>query len=294
MVMQAPRFISRLLKDPPPRFVFELSESGIAVGRAGRPPRTGFQGFDPGVVVVSPVEDNVRDMDALSRAVRPLAPPGEKKRQRAVLILPDFSVRVSVLDFDAFPSEPSEQKALVRFRIKKSLPFDVDSAAISYFPQHVGKKWDVVAAAVPLSILARYEAPFRAAGFHPGVVTTSSLCALEMAGAAGVSVMAKLSGRILTLAVGDRGTLKLMRTLELSEGSAEEIIGHLFQTLAFVEDQLGARPKQILTCGLGDMAGDIEYEFPAECAPLRSRLGLPDASNAGLHGYLEAHEELAA
>ena len=51
------------------------------------------------------------------------------------LILPDYCARVAVLDFDTFPSDPAEQLALVRFRIKKSVPFDVDSAIVSYVEQ---------------------------------------------------------------------------------------------------------------------------------------------------------------
>ncbi len=31
------------------------------------------------------------------------------------LILPDYAARVSVLDFDAFPTSPEEQLSLIRF-----------------------------------------------------------------------------------------------------------------------------------------------------------------------------------
>ena len=51
------------------------------------------------------------------------------------MILPDYAARVSVLDFDSFPSTPEEQLSLVRFRVKKTIPFDIDSAAVSYYVQ---------------------------------------------------------------------------------------------------------------------------------------------------------------
>jgi len=86
------------------------------------------------------------------------------------------------LDFDAFPSDAKEQMALVRFRLKRSVPFDVESAAVSYCAQPaVDKKTEVVAAVAPLEIVSRYEAPFRAVGMLPGLVTTSALAALELA-----------------------------------------------------------------------------------------------------------------
>jgi hypothetical protein len=47
----------------------------------------------------------------------PLAsPPTGIASARAAVILPDYCARVAVLDFDAFPDDPEEQQALVRFR----------------------------------------------------------------------------------------------------------------------------------------------------------------------------------
>lgn len=288
--------ISRLIDDPPPQYVFELSEAGLAAARLDpkAPPRIGFQPFPPDTIAVSPVRDNVLHMEGLAEAIAALAPKTDK-RVRAVLILPDFSVRVSVLDFDSFPAEAEQQRSLVRFRIRKSLPFDIDSASLSYHAQPNGKKCDVVVAVAPVEILARYEAPFRAAGFHPGLVTTSSLCALEMAKAEGVSVMAKLSGRTLTLAVVAGGVLKLHRAIELSCTDPAEVASHLFPTFAYMEDQLNARPERVLVCGFGPHTqgiwSEIGREVDAEAVPLRSRFGAPEQHNAGLFGYLESAQE---
>ena len=58
--------ISRLVKDPSPNYVFELSEAGIAF--AQRPGDAGFAPFDPGTLVVSPVEDNIHKADAATAA----------------------------------------------------------------------------------------------------------------------------------------------------------------------------------------------------------------------------------
>ncbi len=289
--------LNKLLNDPSPRVAFEISEAGLAVGHITKSgPQTGFQPLERGTVAVSPVEDNIRNMEAFSARVQALAPRGEKKRQRAAVILPDFTVRVVVLDFDAFPPEPDQQIALIRFRVKKILPFDVEAAAVSYLPQPDGngKRTDVVVAVAPMEILARYESPFRAAGFHPGLVTTSALCAVEMAPREGVQLMAKMTGRALTLAVLHKGRLKLMRSIELSEnGGVSEIAAHLYPTFAYMEDQLGAKPDRVLTCGFGAvLTENLAGEIQTECATVRSRFGMPDQFNAGLLGYLESMEEL--
>ena len=44
-------------------------------------------------------------------------------------------MRVVLLDFDTLPSNPAEAEGVVRFRLKKSLPFDVDKAKVSYHAQ---------------------------------------------------------------------------------------------------------------------------------------------------------------
>jgi type IV pilus assembly protein PilM len=288
--MPMPSFLKKLWNDPPPRFAFEISESGIALARTGTPPEIGFQPLEPDVISVSAVHDNVLRMEALTEQVKAFAPRGEKKRQRATLILPDHSVRVSVLDFDAFPSDPKQQLPLVRFRLKKSLPFDIDAGAVSYYAQPNGQRVDVVVAIAPIEVLARYEMPFRAAGFDPGLVTTSTLCALEMVKDAGVAVVAKLSTRALTLAVLDHGVLKLLRSIELSGGGMAEVASHLFPTFAYMEDQLGQRPQEVLTCGFGRESDDLAAEIGQPCVPVRSRYGLPDQFNAGLLGYLQCLE----
>src|SRR5512140_61126 len=163
--MAAKSFLTSLLKDPPPAFVFELSEAGIAVARTTSPPQIGFRAIEPQVITVSPVEDNVLKPDILAGHVRALAPARDgRKRQPAALVLPDCGIRVSVLDFDAFPAEAEDQLSLVRFRIKKSLPFDLEGAKVGYHAQANGrgKQRDVVVVVAPIETVARYEAPFRA------------------------------------------------------------------------------------------------------------------------------------
>ena len=67
---------------------------------------------------------------------------------------------------DSFPTDPKEQLSLVRFRMKRSVPFDVESAVVGFHAQgRKGKGTDVVVVAAALEIMARYEAPFRAAAW---------------------------------------------------------------------------------------------------------------------------------
>jgi type IV pilus assembly protein PilM len=280
--------LMKLIQDPPPDYIFELSEAGLAYVRPGMA-QPAFEPLEPGVIAPSPIHDNVLKADALADTVRTLTSASTgRKRGRAVLILPDFSARVAVLEFDSFPTDPKEQHSLVRFRMKRSVPFDVESAVVSYYPQAArGKGAEVVVVAAALEIVSRYEAPFRAAGLHPGLVTTSGIAMLELERRPNISVIARMNGRVLTVLVQQSGVLKLVRTVELTETKHEEIMGVLFPTIAFIEDQFQTKPECLLFCGMGEVEGwEADLGTPVEI--LRSRFGTPNQFNAGLHGYLQS------
>src|SRR5579863_5365879 len=168
-----------------------------------------------GVIAPSPVKENILDPTAFAAAVRTLTPPSTSRRKRgATLILPDNCVRIAVLDFDTLPQKEEERRPLINFRLRKSVPFDIDEAALSYFPQ-AGKK--VIVALAPSEIVAHYEAPFRAAGFHPGLVTVSSLAMLDLLPEAGSLVLAHHSPGALTVIALSDGVVTIARTLELGD-----------------------------------------------------------------------------
>lgn len=287
--------IARLVKDPPPAHVFELSEAGIAhatgTSRASSLD-TGFEPLPAGALEVSPTEDNLRQVELIlpvlgSTAAKPGSAKGGKRRRTAAVLLPDACARISVLDFDSFPAVPAEQASLVRFRVKKTIPFDIDSAAVGYYVQPGGdkkSKTDVVAVTVALEVLARYEALFRNAGFHAGDVTISGLAMLNLYKGQESAMLAKLAGKTLTVMVAASGKLRLFRCLTLEETTEEEIRSVLYPTFAYAEDELGAPIRRVILCGF---PAPLE-NLPCETEPLRGRFGAAGPFNAGLLGYLEA------
>ncbi len=286
--------LKRLIQEPPPSMVFEISESGIAAARVGSKVEVEFRPLKPGVLSVSPLKENILDPDEFSLAVRAFSGlQGSRKRRDVALILPDFCTRIGILDFDEFPSDAKEQLSLVRFRLKRSVPFDVESAVVSYWPQtDARKQCDVVVVMAPLEIVSRYEAPFRAAGMAPGLVTTSSMAALELAPESGLSVLAKITGRVLTVIVRRGGVLKLVRCLEVASQELDDIAAVLLPTFVYIEDNLGGQAEHLLLCGFGGQADAAQRRFQAELGVpvelLRSPLGVPGENNAGLLGYLRS------
>ena len=68
---------------------------------------------------------------------------------------------------------------MLRFRLRKMLPFDVEHAGLSYQVLVENKKeCKVLAAVMPGPVLAEYEAAVRQAGYEPGAVLPTSLAAL--------------------------------------------------------------------------------------------------------------------
>lgn len=219
------------------------------------------------------------DSAAFAEAVKKLVPPGRGKRNTA-LILPDNSVRIAVLDFDTLPEKEEERRALINFRLRKSVPFDIDEAAVAWFTQ-TGRK--VVVALAPAEIVTHYEAPFRAVGIHPGFVTVSCLAMLDLLPAAGSLMVAHRSpGNLSVLALKD-GVITIARSLELTQD--DEIFSDIFPTMAYIEDQGGGRPERLFLAGFGADSNTAASRLSAE-------LEIPVAPifepHPGLAGYLSS------
>ncbi len=285
--------LSNLFQDPPPTHAFELSEEGLAYAPVSEPTLAEFSHFEPGVLLVSPLHDNIQQPQVLLEHIRSLAPANGQRKRRAAVILPDYCARVAVLDFDTFPSDLEEQQALVRFRLKKSVPFEVETAVVSYAEQEkTGAKVEILAAVMSSDIVVQYEAPFRAAGFHPGLVTTSSLAALNLLAPDGISLLVKLSGRVISVLVMQDNAVNLARCIEMEGGRLEDIESVLHPTIAYIEDELKGRPKQIWLAGFGaemeQLAPRWETEWGVAVQAVHSRFGPPRRGTTGLLGYLES------
>jgi type IV pilus assembly protein PilM len=290
--------LANLLKDPPPTHAFELSEEGISFAPVSGPARADFAPFEAGVLLVSPVHDNIQQPHVLLEQIRSLVPANGHRKRRAAVILPDYCARIAVLDFDTFPSDADEQQALVRFRLKKSVPFEVDTAVVSYVQQPrtsngpANARVEILAAVMSSEIVEQYEAPFRAAGFHPGLVTTSSIAALNLLDADGITLLVKLSGRILSVLVLMDNAVKLARCIEMDQAGVLDIESVLHPTIAYIEDELKSRPQLVWLAGFGAEAGEFaprwESEWGVAVQPVRSRFGAPNRNNSGLLGYLES------
>jgi len=165
------------------------------------------------------------------------------------LVLPDTAVRVFVLDFDSLPTKAAEAYPVLRFRLRKMVPFDVEHAGLSYQVLVENKdECKVLAAVLPGQVLAEYEAAVRAAGYEPGAVLPSGLAALDVDDSMEAALIANLSALALTTSITNGQDLLLYRTIDLPDDPilrAQEVQRGIAVAAAYYEDKLGGRARML-------------------------------------------------
>jgi type IV pilus assembly protein PilM len=143
---------------------------------------------------------------------------GSGRGRDVTVVVPDAAVRVLLLDFDQLPGKAAEALPVVRFRLKKLLPFDTDDAVLSYQVMSSGKGGvQVVAVAIPKSVLDEYEGVVTAAGYLPGAVLPSTLAALAGLDEAEAPALVVNAGpRGVTTAIVKGGVLLLHRSVDMA------------------------------------------------------------------------------
>jgi len=177
-----------------------------------------------GAVAPSLRPGNIVDRVAVTAAIRAaLEQIGERADARnanLTLVIPDSAVRVLLLDFEALPGRESEALPLVRFRLKKLLPFDSDEAMVTYQIMSTSKGVvRVLAAAIPRDVLSEYETAVREAGFEPGCVLPSTLACLAAVDDAQPALLVNANSLGVTAAIVRGGVLLLHRSVDLQEHS---------------------------------------------------------------------------
>ena len=244
----------------PPAAV-ELSPEGVlaaALPGPGDAPVYAFASLPPGALVPGIGEPNIRSAEEVSAAIRSALNQVSPRTRAVTLILPDTVVRVFMLDFDSLPARAADAIPILRFRLRKMVPFDVEHAGVSYQVLSQEKnEWKVLAAVLPGPILAEYEAAVRSAGYEPGAVLPSSLAALEAIDSMEAVLTANLSPLALTTSIANGSDLLLHRTLDLPESPAlrlAEIQRGIAVAAAYFEDKLQAPARTLHYAGYYETA----------------------------------------
>lgn len=316
-----PSFLPISTQQVRPRLVCEIRSSSVVVARADTTTSLLAQ-VAHAALPVGTVTASVRGVNFANRPAIVSALQSTLSRVRAgsrdvTLVVPDASARVFLVDFDSLPSKAAEAIPVVRFRVSKLLPFNAETAAISY--QVLSQRQGIVqvlAVAMPREVLEEYESVVREAGFEPGSILPSTLATIGACSATEPVLLLNLDEASLTTAIVRRGEVLLHRMLDLHhivETTVMEEAGNIVETVsvvhsvaahvelqqaltvatAFYEDLIGVAPRQVY------LAGDPEAETLHEVATelglevtellqssdiLATGIGVPRSLLAGVRG----------
>lgn len=282
-------------KDRRPRIACELNPAWVVAAKAGESGEIEVSAVRPlraGALTPSLTAANLEARDNVkTRLEEAFSALGDRSRD-VVVVLPDAACRVVLVDFDALPDKREDANAVVRFRLKKSLPFDVNKARVSWQEQRAHDKLNVLAAVVLDSVLEEYESLVREVGLSPGVVIPSILAALGQVDASVPTLVVKVDPITTSIAIVSKGVVTLVRTLDHAPGKAPEgaqLAEDLYPSLVFFQDTYGTRVEKILVSGVATL-GELNSAL-AEATEVRaqelvsaSRLGVASVSQRALLG----------
>jgi Tfp pilus assembly PilM family ATPase len=259
-----------LFQTPPPDVALAI-ESGRVVAA-----RVGWNGGQPLVTAHAaepvPAEaivpglgaPNLPDIGVVTAAVqRALAGLGGRST-RAALVIPDPAVKVSLLRFEKVPPRPADLEELVRWQVRKSAPFPLEQARVSFTPglPHVDGGQEFVVTVARDDVLAQYEQACEAAGVHVVLLDVASFNVINgvLAGAAppaGDWLLVHAAPSYATLAVVRRGHVIFYRNrADSTEGTLADLV---HQTAMYYEDRLqGAGFECVLVSGASAVPGGAD------------------------------------
>jgi type IV pilus assembly protein PilM len=239
-----------------PAVAVELAPEGVlaaALPGKGQSPVYAFKALQAGVLMPGIDEPNLRAPDQVTAAISAALAEVSPRSRAVTVVLPDTSVRVFVLDFDSLPPKAAEVIPVLKFRLRKMVPFDVEHAGVSYqVLTETKNECRVLIAVMPGPILEEYEAAVRGAGYEPGAVLPSSLAAMAAVETEEPVLAACMNSGSLTTTITSGQDLLLYRTLDLPADAGQrlaEVQRDIAVAAAYFEDKLASRPRRLYYAG---------------------------------------------
>ena len=124
---------------PHPSLVVEIAPGHVAAARWGSGhgdlEDVVVESLPAGSVMPSPVDNNITQPDAVRAALRRVFNRIPTRGAPIAVLIPDPVVRVFILPFENLPRRADEALPLLRWRLKKSVPFDVEETVVSWMRQ---------------------------------------------------------------------------------------------------------------------------------------------------------------
>ena len=160
----------------------EIGPSGVAFALLGgsvaapQLERVAYSPLAPGCLRVSLREANILDPQAFCESVRSAHNLLLYKGTRLSVSLPDAVGRIMMLDVEGRFKSRAEGLDIIRWKLKKSLPFDIADTHLDYQQLCVRENGDMalMVALVSRAVISQYEEQLMAAGFTPSRIDFNS------------------------------------------------------------------------------------------------------------------------
>lgn len=245
---------------PHPSLVAEISPGFAAAarwsGKGASLEASAVESVPAGSVMPSPVETNIAQPDAVREALRRVFGKVAHRGAPLALLIPDPAVRVFVLPFENLPRKSDDALPLLRWRLKKSVPFDVDETTVSWMRQTARDGGlEVITVIARQRILREYEQLLESIDARPGVVLSSTLAVLPLLGETGATLLARLCGSTLTTAVVYGSSLCVYRSTEMVPARLSDpqaVLDEVFPSAAYFQDTWGRELDRAYLAGFDE------------------------------------------
>jgi len=246
--------------------------------------------LSPQGVQASLLSSNMAISPEVESKVASILGSGQTGIKKLSLLIPDNVVKVVILDnIQRLPHGEAETLKLIQWKLKKTLPFRIEEAAIGFQPM-VSKNGSpkLLVAIVKREVRAQFERLFARLGVVPGLVIPSSFglvnfCHWSMlrgVGDGSESMLINFSDRYISIMLFRGEELIFFRTKELgagvSVGSGSKIaLRELYSSYIYYKERLGGDGLKMVYLGgisprLTELKGQIGENFDFQVENINS------------------------
>jgi Tfp pilus assembly PilM family ATPase len=279
--------LARWLANPPPDAAVEIAPERVSAAAVWT--RGGLRGtalavqahsvesLPPGALTPALSAHNISDRAAVAAALRTVIGRLGTRPARVALVVPDLVAKVSLVRFDQVPDRREDLDQLVRWQMRKSAPFPVDDACITYTAglRDPAGGAEFVVAMSRRDVIEEYEKVCAAAGVYAGLVDLATFSVVNLFLASG---SAPAADWLLVHMRPDYTSIAIVRGEHLiffrnrPEGDEEPLADLVHQTTMYYQDRLAGQGfARVLIGGSGRIAGSVD----AARRSLEERLGVP-------------------
>ncbi len=269
---------------PPPAVAVDIGAgrvTAVVLGTADGAPAVTAQATErlpDGLVAPSLTTPNLTDKAAVAAAVQGVLRAVGVSRGRVALVVPDGAAKVSVVRFETVPARAEDLAQLVRWQVRKAVPFPLEQSQVSWTPGVADANGiDYVVSVARQDIIADYEAAVAAAGVQVGLVDLASfnlvnlLLAGDGAAGRGDWLLVHVTPDASTMAIVRDGALLLFRHRPIDGDGTLADLGH--QTAMYYEDRLNGQGLARAVVAARDVAPAVLGDLRALAVALEQRVG---------------------